>query len=165
MSTKKQTIFKINFERTLKNIKELVDQLPPQIRNGQVRRAIKGNVNSTAFHIYRLFMAGLKKTSRVVRAFRTTNTSLAKVSNNHVRTIQRHIQKLIDLGIIQAKVRVGNGLQLMLNEALLAFDAREVAFHPQSSVMSAPAPDFTATIAQKTEALRLKFSLKNALGG
>ncbi|QNF34338.1 hypothetical protein HUW51_17010 [Adhaeribacter swui] len=163
MNAKKQTVFKVNFEKTLRNIKEMIDKLPPQVRNGQVRRAIKGNVNATAFQIYRLFMAGLKKTNRVVRAFRTTNISLAKVTNNHVRTIQRHIQKLIDLEIIQGKVRVGNGLQLMLNEALVAFDAYEETPKPAAPLKSGTAGSLAGKLDNFLTRLSQKFSTQNAL--
>jgi hypothetical protein len=123
---KKKTIFKIDFEKTLKNVKAYIDQIPPQVRNGQMRRAIKGNVNATAYHIYRLFMSYHRKGTRFTGLFKTTNPSLAKVSNNSERTIRRHIEKLIDLKIVIRKSRAVRGIELALNTDILAFVSKEV---------------------------------------
>lgn len=158
---KKKTIFKIDFEKTLKNVKAYIDQLPPQVRDGQMRRAIKGNVTSTAFHIYRLFMGYHKKGTRFTALFKTTNPSLAKVSNNCERTIQRHIQKLIDLKILVSKARAVRGIQLALNIDILAFESKEVNLVLKASAPeapAAPAPGIALNVASAIENLRQKLA-------
>lgn len=158
MLTKKKTIYRIDFEGTLAKLNAAVDQIPPHMHNGRLRKPIKGNVTATAMHIYRIFMKQCKKSSRISTAFKTFNPSLAKVSKNCERTVQRHINKLMDLKILLGKVRLTRGIQLVLNRALLVFKTEEVAVQAPGGQTTAMNPsEIAQNPAAALEFLRRKF--------
>ena len=168
MQQKNTKKFKLNFEKTFKNLKAEVEKLvvvePAKTEGGKptVKRLIKGNVYSTLKDVYRLHMMERRKSGKPgTIALRTKNPSLAKVTQNSPRTIQRHIEKLIKHGLIQAKARLGHGIQLLLNAAIVVYDEVLVTFAPQKVVELAQAPQKTVDVDGLLRAAREKM-LQNA---
>ena len=100
----------------------LVDALAPQKFK---LPKLRGNVVHTMKEIVNIFIANYQKAAGPISlAIQTTRAALMKRGNNKdPKTPYRHILALIDSGFLRGKVQVKGGLQLLLNPALLVFDA------------------------------------------
>lgn len=165
--------FTINFKKTLENLKATADKLriavPPKVEGGRPRykEVIKQSVFDTAEKVYAIHMREHKKSSKPGTIdIKTKNLSLAKYCRNSERTIRRHIETLIKHGFIRAKARLGHGIQLLLNPAILVYDELVMAAHPPASpkapTIAPEAPAFTDMGDLQQKFLSL-FSTNNAL--
>lgn len=91
------------------------------------RPQLKGNLVHTMKEIITLFIADWQRAARPINvAIQTTRTSLAKrCRNRDPKTTYRHVLALIDYGFLRAKVHIKGGLQLLINPALIVFDASQ----------------------------------------
>lgn len=170
----KNTRAELDLSKTFANLKAEVDKLriiePPKEEGAKpkVKEAIKGNVYNTAKEIYRLLIKETKRSKRKVMALRTKNPSLGKLCRSSARTIQRHIEKLVEYGILQAKARLNNGIQLLLNPDIVGYIDRPAPNHPVVKLADSKLTASTAPAAANLEEMRQrmsgKFSMKNALG-
>lgn len=103
---------------------------------------LRGNVRHTMWEIMAIFMADWRRSARAITTgIRTTCTSLAKrCSNRDPKTAYRHILTLIEHGFLRAKVHVRSGLQLLINPAVLVFDAAAAAVAPAPQPAPSVAP-------------------------
>jgi hypothetical protein len=126
-----RTVLQSDFLATLANLKQRIllhneqairDANNPALSADKRKRRIKGNVRSTAFHIYQRFLQDNKEAvAKAKYCLKTFHSSLATLSQNCVRTIQRHVDILLQTGILKAKDRNSRGLDLVLDIGLLAF--------------------------------------------
>jgi len=163
--------FEVNLSATFDNLKAAVDKLriiePPREEGGKprVKEAIKGNVYSTAKEIYRLLLKEGKKSSRPkVMALRTKNPSLGKLCRNSARTIQRHIEKLVEHGILLAKARLNNGIQLLLNPDFVQYKELPGKDYPVVELPAPTAPKKQYNSFDLVNIFKERFSMNNALG-
>jgi hypothetical protein len=143
------------FTRVIKNLRTVApDATPEHLRAALApqktikRPQIKGNVVHTAKEILTIFLDLWKRAPKAINlAIRTTRAGLAKrCQNRDPKTAYRHILALVDAGILRAKVHVKGGLQLLLNPALIVFDAapaQALALAPASPVVAPAAPACT----------------------
>jgi hypothetical protein len=171
MQQKSTKTYRVNFQKTFQNLKAAVEKLtvvePPKVEGGKptVKKLIKGNVYSTLKDIYRLHMMEKRKQkSPGSIALRTKNPSLARVTQNSERTIRRHIETLIKHGLIQAKARLGHGIQLLLSAAILEYDEHIAPFIPKVNLKAPTAPVKASNLLDLARGMTEKFSMKSALG-
>ena len=89
---------------------------------------IRQSVSATAKELIRLYGSALIKANGVEKvdkdnlpSLRTNNVQLAKLSHSSTRTVQRHIQKLMEAGVITRKVWHGSNAsyELWINPDIL----------------------------------------------
>ncbi len=125
----------IDFTQTFQKLREhfiaanlvLKVQRPREYR----KLSLKSTHMETMKEIIRFYAAYLHKNKiyqlEESRRFWITNTAIAKYKLQHSTTIYRHIEVLIQAGIIQSKVFHGSncGLEIELNRKVLAFKKQE----------------------------------------
>ena len=97
--------------------------------NGKDRsKQVRQSVSSTAKELIRIYGASLVKANTIQKldienlpSLRTNNAQLAKLSHSSTRTMQRHITKLIEAGVVTKKVWHGSNAsyELWINPEIL----------------------------------------------
>lgn len=129
----------------------LLDALAPQ----KVKTPkIKGNVVHTMKEIVNIFIANYQKATKPLNlAIQTTRAALAKrCSNKDPKTAYRHVLALIEHGFLRGKVHVKGGVQLLLNPALLVFDAAPAVARAAVAPSAPAGPALVPATAQETQA-------------
>lgn len=163
--------YSVSFKSTFENLKKAIDNLriitPPEEEGGPatIKEGIKQSVYSTLTEIYRLYLLNHKKgEKRASTALSTKINSLCRVLHASERTVRRHINKLIGLGLIQAKNRLTKGIQLVLNASILAFDEVKVILPPLPPEEPATSPITALDLPSLAQAIRSKFLIPGAPG-
>ena len=115
-------MYQIVFSSTYKALDRFIDLHNANCE--ELTERIRGNVHHTAKEIIRVYGAQLLKSKQAAppnawKPLQTNNGQLATLTKTSTRTIQRHVLKLIEVGILEQKKVTGKGYQLYVNPRLL----------------------------------------------